>query len=56
MKEDKFSDFIKWLELRIATYENSLNSFNQGLCQAYKNVYAEIFKIQNESEETKNDE
>lgn len=53
--KDKFTAFIKWLELRISSYENSLNSFNQGLCQAYKNVYAEIFKIQNENEETKND-
>ena len=56
MKKDKFTAFIKWLELRISSYENSLNSFNQGLCRAYKNVYAEIFKIQNENEETKNDE
>lgn len=41
-KRENSDNLIKWLELQICTYENSLNSYNQGLCQAYKNVLSKI--------------
>lgn len=42
VKQENRSNLIKWLELQISNYENSLNSFNQGMCKAYKNILSKI--------------
>ena len=42
IKKENAIRLIKWLELQITAYEKSLNSYNQGLCQAYKNVLSKI--------------
>lgn len=41
-EKDILNSLIKWVETQISSNENSLNSYSQGLCRAYKNVLVKI--------------